>query len=93
MNTADRPRTNELVVYGRPGCHVCDEALELLRPLTEELGLELKEVDIESDDRLLRAYIEAIPVICFEGDELARLDDFRSPGFEQRLRDFVRIGY
>jgi glutaredoxin len=93
MSAESNSPAGDLVVYGRPGCHVCDEALALLRPLARELGLTLSEVDIESDDDLLRAYLEAIPVIRLAGTELGRLDDFRAPDFERRLRDFVRNGY
>lgn len=83
----------ELLVYGRPGCHLCAEALELLRPLADELGLALREVDIEADEMLHRRYLEAIPVVFAGGAELARLDEFRTAGFAQRLRAFVRDSY
>ncbi len=83
----------ELLVHSRPGCHLCAEALELLQPLADELGLTLREVDIEADERLHRRYLEAIPVVCIAGVELARLDEFRAAGFAQRLRTFVRHSY
>jgi hypothetical protein len=37
----------------------------------QRVALELVEVDIESDDRLLRAMLERIPVICVDGTEHA----------------------
>ena len=55
-----------LVLYGRPGCHLCDEA----RAVLERIGHPFEEVDIESDDELLARYLERIPVIALDGDEL-----------------------
>ncbi len=87
------PRRRELQILGRPECHLCDEAAALLRPLAAKLDLELVEIDIERDDDLLREYLEAIPVIRVDDAELARLDQFRSPGFAERLREFVLNSY
>lgn len=61
---------SELTVYSRPGCHLCEEAMAELRGLQGELGFELCEVDITSDDALHRAYFERIPVIALDGEEL-----------------------
>jgi glutaredoxin len=59
-----------VTLYGRPGCHLCDEAREAIVAVGEELGgLELREVDIEGDERLLSTYLERIPVIAL-GDEI-----------------------
>lgn len=62
--------TRTVTVYGRPGCHLCDEALAQLRPLAAELGFSLVEVDIERDDDLHRRYLERIPVIALDDREL-----------------------
>lgn len=59
-----------VTVYGRPGCHLCDDALAQLRPLAAELGFALVEVDIEGDDDLHRRYLERIPVVALDGEEL-----------------------
>ena len=61
----------ELVVYSRPGCHLCQEAMAALTPLCAELGLALREVDIEGDDALHTRYLERIPVLVLDGDEIA----------------------
>jgi len=60
----------EIVLYGRPGCHLCDEALALLKRLQGELAFALVERDIEQDDDLMRRYLERIPVIALDGEEL-----------------------
>jgi glutaredoxin len=53
-----------VVVYSRPGCHLCEEALTEIVALHERgYRFELHEIDIESNDLLLRRYLERIPVL------------------------------
>lgn len=59
-----------ITMLGRPGCHLCDEARELLLPIAAECGTTLGEVDIDGDDALLRAHLERIPVILVDGREI-----------------------
>ena len=56
-----------LVLYGRAGCHLCDEA----RAVLERIGYPFEEVDIEADDGLLARYLERIPVVALDGVELS----------------------
>jgi glutaredoxin len=63
-----------LVLYTRPGCHLCDEARAELLALAPELnGIELRELNIETDERLLAAYLERIPVVELDGEPIAEL--------------------
>jgi glutaredoxin len=65
---------SRLVLYARPDCHLCDEAragLEKLR--AEGLSFELEEVDIDSDDDLLKRYLERIPVVELDGEIISEL--------------------
>jgi glutaredoxin len=55
-----------ITLYGRPGCHLCDEA----RSVLERIGEPFDEIDIESDDALLKRYLERIPVVALDGQEL-----------------------
>ncbi|HEX3240216.1 MAG TPA: glutaredoxin family protein [Solirubrobacterales bacterium] len=58
----------DVVVYSRPGCHLCEEAIgALVRLHAEGYRFELHEVDIESDDLLLRRHLERIPVVEVDG--------------------------
>jgi hypothetical protein len=58
----------EIVVYSRPGCHLCEEAIASLVALHGEgYRFELHEIDIESDDLLLRRHLEKIPVVEVDG--------------------------
>ena len=60
----------EIVLFGRAGCHLCDDARAVLERVRAELPFRLVERDIEADDALLRAYLERIPVIALDGEEL-----------------------
>ena len=55
-----------LVLYGRPGCHLCEDA----RAVLERIGHPFEEVDIEGDEALHRRYLERIPVVALDGEEL-----------------------
>ena len=73
MTEALRPAP-QVTLYGRPGCHLCDQAREQLLALRDEgAGFELHEVNIEDDERLLRAHVERIPVIEVDGAEVSAL--------------------
>jgi glutaredoxin len=62
-----------LTVLGRPGCHLCEEAVAVLERLRGDPALGdvvVEQVDIEADEGLLRAYLERIQVIALDGVEL-----------------------
>ena len=59
-----------LTVYSKPDCHLCAEAMARLRELEAELRFTVEERDITTDDALLRAYFERIPVVTLDGEEL-----------------------
>jgi redox-sensing transcriptional repressor len=59
-----------VVLYGRPGCCLCDDARAVLERVRADQPFELLERDIELDEGLLRAYLERIPVVTLDGEEL-----------------------
>ena len=63
----------EVVLYGRPDCCLCDDARRILTRVAEAHPFALTECDVESDDRLLRAYLERIPVVTIDGVEAFEL--------------------
>jgi hypothetical protein len=64
----------EITVYSRPGCHLCEEAIDSIVALHGEgYRFELREVDIESDDGLLRSMLERIPVVELDGAVVSEL--------------------
>jgi glutaredoxin len=63
-----------VTVYSRAGCHLCDEAIEALVALRGEgYRFELHEVDIESEELLLRCLLEKIPVVEVDGEVVSEL--------------------
>jgi len=59
-----------VTVYSKPGCHLCVDAMVVLRRLQAELDFTLQERDISADEALHRAYFERIPVVTLDGEEL-----------------------
>jgi len=57
-------------LYGREGCHLCDDARAQLTALQRELAFEINDIDIEADDDLHRRYLERIPVVVLDGEHL-----------------------
>ncbi len=59
-----------VVLYGKAGCHLCDEAREVVAAVREQHPFELEEVDVSTDPELHNVYGERIPVLALDGDEL-----------------------
>jgi len=60
----------ELVLYGRAGCHLCDEMRAGLEGLRADLDFALRVVDVDTDPALSSRYGRLVPVLTLEGDEL-----------------------
>jgi glutaredoxin len=63
----------EVVLYGREGCCLCDDAREILLRVRERRAFAFQERDIDGDDALLREYLERIPVVTIDGVEAFEL--------------------
>ena len=61
-----------VVIYSKPGCHLCEEAKEEIQASHCDGQFELEEINIETDPILLRRYRYDIPVITFDGVEKFR---------------------
>jgi glutaredoxin len=59
-----------VTLYSRPGCHLCDDARAVLERVRGDIPFALEEVDITADDALHARYLERIPVIALDGEEL-----------------------
>lgn len=62
-----RRPVRQVTLYGKPGCHLCEDAHALLVDLSRRYPLVLTEVDIRGDPALFRAYDVRIPVILIDG--------------------------
>ncbi|MCA1553311.1 MAG: glutaredoxin family protein [Chloroflexi bacterium] len=74
-----------LILYGKPDCHLCHEAREMLVALQREYEFTLHEVDITNDPTLEQQYRYAIPVVVID----SRLE-LAAPIHESELRAALR---
>jgi glutaredoxin len=56
-----------VMLLSRPGCHLCDDAREVIARVAADLGVEWAERDISSSPDDLREYAEMIPVTFVDG--------------------------
>ena len=59
-----------MTLYGKPGCHLCDDARAVVERVRAERRFDLVEVDVSLDPTLYREYGERIPVLALNGEEL-----------------------
>jgi hypothetical protein len=57
-------------LYGKPGCHLCEDALAAVQQVRAERAFEVEEIDVSLDPVLHRRYGERIPVLELGGEEL-----------------------
>ena len=58
-----------VIIYSRPGCHLCDEAKAAILSAGCSDQFVLEEINIESDEELLKKYKYDSPVIAINGVE------------------------
>ena len=58
-----------VILYSKPGCHLCDEARSSLEDAAAEHGITYDEIDILGDPALFERYRYRIPVIVVDGVE------------------------
>jgi glutaredoxin len=56
-----------VTLYGKPGCHLCDDARAIVTQVCAELGVTWSEIDITQDEQLFKEYGEQIPVTFVDG--------------------------
>ncbi len=68
-----------IVLLGRPGCHLCEEARAVIEKVATDVGVEWEERSIEGDPQLLERYAEQIPVTLVDGrqHDFWRVDEAR----------------
>ena len=56
-------------IYSRPGCHLCDEAKEVIERVGRRFPFALSVINIETDPELEKLYGEQIPVVFINGNK------------------------
>ncbi len=81
----------EVLVYSKPGCHLCDEVKAQLGKLRQKHSFELREQNIEEDPEVFARYKDEIPVVFINGRKAFKyhLDEKE---FLRRLQTILRIG-
>jgi len=74
---------HQVVLYTRPGCHLCDEVKATLARLEPRGGFTWNEVDIDSDPELQQKFTDEVPVVFIDGKK----------AFKYRMTepDFLRV--
>jgi glutaredoxin len=57
-----------ITIYGRTGCHLCEDALATLQSMQQELNFDIKEILIDGNEELEKMYGERIPVTQIDGE-------------------------
>ncbi len=58
-----------VVVYGKPGCHLCEMAEQVIASVCEATGDTWRQIDISADDELMHTYGQLLPVTFVDGSQ------------------------
>ncbi len=57
---------NQLTLYSRENCHLCEDMIIQLQAMTEKYKFSLKIIDIDKTEKHVQKYNNIIPFLCFE---------------------------
>jgi len=61
-----------LIIYSRPGCHLCDVMKAVVERVGQTVAVSLEEIDISRDPELESHYGLEIPVLTIDGTKVAK---------------------
>lgn len=64
-------RRSTVTVFTRRGCHLCDEAIAVVRQVAAQRA-DVEVVDIDRDPALVERYTVRVPVVAVDGVEIAQ---------------------
>lgn len=70
MSRAKEPTMPQVTFYTKAGCHLCEEARDMLDDIAAQTVYELTEIDIRSNTDLFEQYRDRIPVIVIDDDTI-----------------------
>jgi hypothetical protein len=71
----DRNTLKHLIIYSRPGCHLCDDMKAVVQRViarTASGTVSVTEIDISTDQALEQIFGEEIPVLLIDGRKAAK---------------------
>ena len=71
--------TARITLLGKPGCHLCDDARDVIQRVADDLEVTWEELDITSDPELQERWWDQIPVTLVDGvqHDFWRVDEAR----------------
>jgi glutaredoxin len=63
------PVTPRITLIAKPGCHLCDEARDVIERVALDLHVQWVERSVLDEPALRAAYSEQIPVILVDGEQ------------------------
>ena len=72
-------------IYSRPGCHLCDEAKEIIETVRRKVPFQLNVINVETDPALESVYGTEIPVITINGNKAFKYRVDRAE-FERKVK-------
>ncbi|MHB8596922.1 MAG: glutaredoxin family protein [Ktedonobacteraceae bacterium] len=66
MSRQKKPASPQVTFYTKAGCHLCEEARDMLDDIAAEVAYELTEIDIRSNPEIFEQYRYRIPVIIVD---------------------------
>jgi glutaredoxin-like protein DUF836 len=68
-----------ITLIGKPGCHLCDDARDVVERVAADTGTDWNELSILDDPALAEQYWEHIPVVLVDGEQhdFWRVDEAR----------------
>ena len=61
-----------VIIYSRPGCHLCDDMKAVVQHVAESIPLTIEEIDISGHPDLEQLYGLEIPVLFVAGKKVAK---------------------
>ncbi len=68
MTMAKEPAQVQVTFYTKAGCHLCEEARDMLEDIAALTTYELTEIDIRGNPAIFEQYRYRIPVIIINGE-------------------------
>ena len=68
----------KVTLYTRAGCHLCDQAKQVIDSARRRAAFDYEELDIDSDPELRRLYNEEVPVIAIDGRKVTTEEFLRT---------------
>src|SRR5437879_1210790 len=57
----------KVILYTRAGCHLCEDALQMLNDERRRCNFELEIIDVDGEAGLRERYGECVPVVVVDG--------------------------